>query len=54
MKTKVTKIHKSEYGGYFEVELEVNGNRFKSIAVFTKAQIRNTFNLTNEQFEELK
>ncbi len=54
MKTKVTKIHKSEYNGYFEVEVEVNNERFLSIAVFSKANIRDKFNLTDEEFEQLK
>lgn len=54
MKTKVTKIQKSEYGGYYTVELEVNDERFTSIAVFTKANIIDKFNLTDEEFEQLK
>jgi hypothetical protein len=56
MKTKVakvTKIYNSEYGGYFEVELEVNNERFLSTAVFSKASIRDKFNLTDEEFEQL-
>lgn len=54
MKTKVIKIHKSKYGGYYTVELEVNDDRFTSIAVFTKVNIRDKFNLTDEEFEQLK
>jgi hypothetical protein len=54
VKTKVIKIHKSEYGGYFTVELRVQDERFSSVAVFSKANIRDKFNLTDEQFEQLK
>jgi len=54
MITKITKIHNSKYAGYFEIELEVNDNRFLSVAVFSKSQIRNNFNLTDEEFENLK
>lgn len=51
METKVSKIHKSEYNGYFAIELEVNGNRFTSVAVFSKSQIRNFYNVSEEEFE---
>jgi hypothetical protein len=50
MKTKVTSIIKSEYNGYFTVVLEVNNERFESIAVFTKVNIKDKFNLTEEEF----
>lgn len=54
MEAKVTKIYKSEYGGYFTIELEVSGNRFTSITVFSKSQIRNFYNVSEEEFEQLK
>ncbi len=54
METKVIAIYNSEYKGYFTIELEVNGNRFTSVAVFSKSQIRNFYNLSDEEFEQLK
>lgn len=51
---KIIKIHKSEYGGYFTIELSVKDERFLSVAVFSKANIRDKFNLTDEEFEQLK
>ncbi len=54
METKINKIRKSEYNGYFEVEAVINGNTFNSLAVFSKSQIRNIFNLTDEEFEQLR
>ena len=54
METKVTKISKSEYGGYFSVHLEVNNERFESVAVFTKVNIKDKFNLSEEEFNRLK
>ena len=54
MEAKVFKIYKSEYEGYFEVELSVKDEGFLSIAVFSKANIRDKFNLTDEEFEQLK
>lgn len=50
----ITKIIKSEYNGYFEIEIEVNNERFLSVSVFSKANIINKFNITNEEFEKLK
>jgi hypothetical protein len=54
METKVTNIRKSEYNDYFTVVLEVNNERFESIAVFNKFAIKQKFNLTEEEFENLK
>lgn len=54
METKITRIIESEYANYFTIELEVNGNRFLSLAVFSKSQIRNNFNLSDEEFEDFK
>jgi hypothetical protein len=50
----ITNIYNSEYNGYFQVALEVSGERFLSVAVFSKSQIRNKFNLTDEEFEKLR
>ena len=54
MKTKVTSVRNSEYDGYFTIELEVNNETFESLAVFTKANIKTIFNLTEEEFNSLK
>ena len=54
MEAKVTKIRNSEYSNYFTVELEANNERFESIAVFTKVNIKDKFNLTEEEFNNFK
>ena len=36
------------------VHLEVNNERFESVAVFTKVNIKDKFNLSEEEFNRLK
>ena len=54
MEVKVLGIYKSEYQGYFTITLEVSNERFESVAVFSKSQIREKFNLSDVEFENLK